>query len=154
MRQLVGQLCVHCRERIPCLVDGDFCAACGCPVHDRCRATASVSPAPDACKTCAASAADVAVHAPQAKEDRREQLRRERTVNHLSDDFGHEGSSMGELAAFRRVGIGGAWCIGSIVFIMSQADNPKVGLTLMIGGGFFLLGAVYLYFGLRQLLGF
>jgi hypothetical protein len=35
-RQLVGELCVICRNRIGSIVDGLFCQACGCPVHTKC----------------------------------------------------------------------------------------------------------------------
>ena len=48
---------------------------------------------------------------------------------------------------------GGAWCIGSLLFVATQTDKPNFGVSLLIGGGIFLLGAAYLYFGLRQLLG-
>jgi hypothetical protein len=34
--QLVGQSCVHCGERIACVVDARFCGDCGAPAHDRC----------------------------------------------------------------------------------------------------------------------
>jgi len=35
-RQLVGQNCVHCGERISCSLDGEFCLSCGSPAHINC----------------------------------------------------------------------------------------------------------------------
>ena len=34
--QLVGQSCVHCGERIACVVGARFCPDCGLPAHDDC----------------------------------------------------------------------------------------------------------------------
>jgi hypothetical protein len=56
MRQLVGLSCVVCAERIGSVIDGQFCSACGCPVHATCA-----KPNPDAareakCPNCGASA--------------------------------------------------------------------------------------------------
>jgi hypothetical protein len=42
MRQLVGQNCAVCGNRIGSVVDGRFCEGCGNPVHDNCS-----KPAPE-----------------------------------------------------------------------------------------------------------
>lgn len=36
MRQLVGQRCVICRQRIGSVLEGEFCSACGQPSHFEC----------------------------------------------------------------------------------------------------------------------
>jgi len=36
--QLVGLACVRCRNSIGSVIDGQFCAGCGCPVHNECAA--------------------------------------------------------------------------------------------------------------------
>ncbi|HYH69017.1 MAG TPA: hypothetical protein VD866_30260 [Urbifossiella sp.] len=43
MAQLVGQHCVHCRERFSSEFGARFCARCGCPVHDDCRRTSGAA---------------------------------------------------------------------------------------------------------------
>ena len=57
MAQLVGRLCVHCRERIGSESDGYFCPKCSCPVHAVCVAPARERNPANSCATCGAPAA-------------------------------------------------------------------------------------------------
>lgn len=57
MKQLVGQLCVHCGERIALTLDGQFCAVCTCPVHNTCAADARSGMLSGHCAGCGAAAA-------------------------------------------------------------------------------------------------
>jgi hypothetical protein len=56
MRQLVGELCVICRERIGSEIEGHFCRACGCPVHEGCGRPAEG--AATGCSSCGAATVD------------------------------------------------------------------------------------------------
>lgn len=67
MAQLVGQHCVHCRERFSSEFGARFCARCGCPVHDECRRAGGGTD--DVCTACAAPAAEVARWRPVADAD-------------------------------------------------------------------------------------
>ncbi|VTR93776.1 unnamed protein product [Gemmata massiliana] len=60
MAQLVGQMCVICRERIGNEIDSRFCSACGCPVHTACTSVAALQKTEGACRVCGAPATDVA----------------------------------------------------------------------------------------------
>jgi hypothetical protein len=52
MRQLVGCLCVFCRQRISDIVEGEFCAACENPIHRRCTNSRTKYPRMRLCSTC------------------------------------------------------------------------------------------------------
>jgi hypothetical protein len=57
VKQLVGQNCVICGNRIGSELDARFCTTCRSPVHTAC--TAERPPADGACPTCRAPAAAV-----------------------------------------------------------------------------------------------
>jgi hypothetical protein len=52
--QLVGEACIHCRERISRESDGFFCRRCGCPVHSRCAAESLQATPEGGCRACGA----------------------------------------------------------------------------------------------------
>lgn len=68
--QLVGQHCVHCRERLGSEYGARFCQRCGCPVHDDCRRPDGGTENQD-CPACGAPAAEVARWKPAADESAR-----------------------------------------------------------------------------------
>jgi hypothetical protein len=57
VRQLVGQRCTLCQQRISTDLDGRFCRACGCPVHTDCVPAAGATPGGDGCPSCHTPAA-------------------------------------------------------------------------------------------------
>ena len=67
MAQLVGQMCVVCRERIGSVLDSRFCPDCGCPVHAVCSTTAQRSEG--SCPACGAPAAEVAARRGTAEKE-------------------------------------------------------------------------------------
>jgi hypothetical protein len=53
MRQLVGQNCVHCQYVIDSIYEGQFCGACGNPIHNKCLGSSTIFIAPsDRCRVC------------------------------------------------------------------------------------------------------
>jgi hypothetical protein len=67
MRQIVGSSCVLCRERIGSILDGQFCASCGCPVHTKCVQPAAPIDGATRCAACGTAKE----HAPQEQERHR-----------------------------------------------------------------------------------
>jgi hypothetical protein len=59
MRQLVGESCVLCRQRIGSIVEGQFCPSCGCPVHRKCMRPGPEPDAGPACDSCGAGPEDI-----------------------------------------------------------------------------------------------
>jgi len=57
--QLVGQLCIHCQQRIPSELDGVFCSLCGAPAHTECVQKAILTPPEGGCRVCGAPRAVV-----------------------------------------------------------------------------------------------
>ena len=51
MRQLVGLKCARCAKTTPSIIEGHYCAECGCPVHNRC----AVPDVLEGCRLCGAS---------------------------------------------------------------------------------------------------
>jgi hypothetical protein len=81
MPQLVGLECALCNERIASMLEGEFCANCGNPVHKRC-ATPRVAKS-GACEVCGADATAGAAHRQRSQEeaiDHERKARRYRTV--------------------------------------------------------------------------
>ena len=66
MPQLVNQTCALCSQRISSVLEGEFCAACGHPVHRPCKRPGSSA---GACPSCGADISD-----PAAMEKRLRQL--------------------------------------------------------------------------------
>lgn len=58
--QLVGQTCVHCRERVTREPDARFCPRCGSAVHNACSQRALTALASGCCRACGAPTADKA----------------------------------------------------------------------------------------------
>ncbi len=52
MRQLVGSLCVICRERIQDVFEGRICDGCHNAVHNRCGQAATVQSGDERCPSC------------------------------------------------------------------------------------------------------
>ena len=52
-RQLVGETCVVCGQRIGSIVDADFCKGCGNPLHHECLSSQSIE-GTDGCPRCGA----------------------------------------------------------------------------------------------------
>jgi hypothetical protein len=65
MRQLVGELCVRCKQPIALSLEGLFCERCSCPVHRRCITENSAEPG--VCAGCGASAEAQAAYAGNSK---------------------------------------------------------------------------------------
>ena len=99
MRQLVGEQCTHCRQRIGSDLDGRYCEACGCPVHAECVLAAAPGTQGGCCPSC---------HTPSAV---------------LNEIAGQRQAVLDSLAVERkpteRVGPGGSWPGGAC---------PKCGL--------------------------
>lgn len=79
MRQLVGNGCVLCGGRIGSVLEGHFCARCGCPVHGKCPPSEPKPYAPaepgERCPTCGAPAQHAKVEqAKHANYDRGREL--------------------------------------------------------------------------------
>ena len=64
MTQLVGMLCAKCRQTIPSIVKGEFCAACNQPVHKACKLMTAASE--NHCPECGCVTPDSAVLAKKA----------------------------------------------------------------------------------------
>jgi hypothetical protein len=56
MPQLVGQICVHCRNPISSIFEGHFCKRCGCALHYDCAKPNSEHPDPNRCAQCGGDA--------------------------------------------------------------------------------------------------
>jgi hypothetical protein len=54
--QLVGQTCIHCRERVTREPDGRFCPKCGSAVHLACSKRALIAAPSGSCRACGAPA--------------------------------------------------------------------------------------------------
>ena len=52
---VAGKQCARCREAIRGILDGKFCDECGCPVHNKCAASAESDPERGTCRGCGAS---------------------------------------------------------------------------------------------------
>lgn len=50
--QLVGETCVLCNKRIGSIIEGEFCAACGTPIHHQCVQAASERRNATGCSRC------------------------------------------------------------------------------------------------------
>jgi hypothetical protein len=67
MRQIVGLSCAICRQAIGSILEGEFCPACGGPVHQACRRPQAT--AEGTCQTCGGDLAHfVVVEARREKE--------------------------------------------------------------------------------------
>jgi len=73
MPQLVGLECAICNERVASMLDGEFCATCGNPVHKRC-ATPRVAKS-GACAVCGADAIAGAAHRQRSQQEATEHTR-------------------------------------------------------------------------------
>lgn len=51
-RQLVGSKCVLCQERIGSILEGEHCAQCGHPIHNKCVKHATESASEGLCPLC------------------------------------------------------------------------------------------------------
>jgi hypothetical protein len=89
----------------------------------------------------------VAAHAAEVKQEVRERAIRD----HSAGDADAGLDADGEWAAFRTAGFGALWCVGGLVHVATHLGEPNFGRTLAVGGGTFLFGLVFLYFGFRQL---
>lgn len=69
MSQLVGVDCALCGQRIASVLGAGFCTACSCPVHDKCRHTATVE---TGCPACGGNPANPV--AEQMRSDRTKEL--------------------------------------------------------------------------------
>lgn len=85
MPQLVGLECALCNEPIASVLDGEFCATCGNPVHKRC-ATPRVAKS-GACAVCGADAAAGAAHRQRSQEEATAHARRSRRYQVLAGIF-------------------------------------------------------------------
>src|SRR5262245_59206608 len=127
MRQIVGRNCVICHERIPSTIDGQFCPTCGCPIHNRCRATAVASPDSGVCKTRSASATDITDNAAGAEKDAREQANRGSPQELVPVDTPPGEATKREVRAFGSLGIGCVWSIGGLIYILDRLGGPNLG---------------------------
>src|SRR5687767_10770468 len=74
MMQLVGSRCARCLKVIPSILDGEFCADCGNPVHKKCKL---LSPGDGAfCRVCGAE-----INTPVALQVRTEREAQEEQMN-------------------------------------------------------------------------
>jgi hypothetical protein len=67
MPQLVGLECAICRAPIASVLQGEFCATCGNPIHKRC-ATPNLARS-GACEACGADVAAGAAHRGRSREE-------------------------------------------------------------------------------------
>ena len=70
--QLVGQACVHCQQRIPSELDGQFCSYCGSAAHFECLRQAPRTPVGSVCFGCGAPRAVLETRAQAAEAARKE----------------------------------------------------------------------------------
>lgn len=148
MRQLVGMICVHCRQRIPSVIDGRFCLSCGCPVHNDCVPSPVIAPE-GGCRVCGASAADASANAAGAAQDARDRAAAPKPWDAVGyapfDGVGEEWRWL------RRLWVGVALCIGGLAYVGRRIGDADGGTALIAGGGMFALGGAYLYFAIRRL---
>jgi hypothetical protein len=85
MPQLVGLECALCHAPIASVLDGEFCATCGNPVHKRC-ATPRVAKS-GACEVCGADATAGAAHRQRSQEEATAHARRVWRYNMLAGLF-------------------------------------------------------------------
>src|SRR5262245_34019661 len=52
MAQLVNSICAICKKRIESVLEGECCAACGSPVHNKCAQRDLAIPDTTKCSSC------------------------------------------------------------------------------------------------------
>jgi hypothetical protein len=149
MRQLVGRNCILCRGRISSVIDGRFCLACGCPVHNDCTTTPVTVPV-GGCRACGASGADAAEHAAGAAQDIRERAAAPKPWD--APGYAPFYGAWGELRVFRVMLLGVSCCLAGLFGFAKTADRNDGGEAMMVGGAMLLFGGAYLFFGIRRVI--
>jgi len=113
MPQLVGLECALCNAPIASVLDGEFCATCGNPVHKRC-ATPNVAKS-GACAVCGADATAGAAHRQRSREEATQHRRHSRRY-HILSGLVWLGAGLGYLAYGFAALVVTVWYDGDLFF--------------------------------------